>query len=111
MLDLKGTGTQHYAPARVGRHQDACTMAVRVEVRDGEDVSLAVARFRRMVDREYRRPWVKRRRGYHEKPTTLRRKRDKLWWRTSRFQGGGTLHLYLGLKEQFQREGPFAMGR
>ena len=105
------TRIDEYAPARVSRNQDACTMAVRVEVRDGEDVYLAVARFRRIVDRAYRRPWVKRRRGYYEKPSTLRRKREKVWWRTSRLKGGGSLKLYLRLNEQFQREGGFAMGR
>ncbi|RPI97434.1 MAG: hypothetical protein EHM39_09490 [Chloroflexi bacterium] len=51
--------------------------------------------------RGYERPWHKRRYGYYEKPSTLRRKQTRTVPR-----------LYIGLEAQFRREGPSnAMGR
>jgi hypothetical protein len=62
---------------------------------------------------EYKR-WTKKRYGYYEKPSTLKRKRKKMakHWQDrcssiSNFKGScqNTSHLYIGLKELFARTG------
>ena len=53
-------------------------MTVRIEVHEGEDLIQALDRFTQLVQREHRRPWTKRRFGYFEKPSALRRKRRKM---------------------------------
>ena len=50
---------------------------IRVSIRDGESVAAAVARLTRLVRRVNGRPSHKRRFGYYEKPSELRRKRAK----------------------------------
>lgn len=52
-------------------------MGIQVAVRDGESVQSALARLNRAVQRVEGRPSHKRRLGYYEKPSELRRKRAK----------------------------------
>jgi ribosomal protein S21 len=85
-------------------------MTVKVVVRDGEPITQALVRFRHSVRQALGRPWTKRRFGYFEKPSSLRRKRDRM--RRRQLQAAGTLKLHLGLAEQFRRTGPTnALGR
>lgn len=77
---------------------------VRVEIRDGEDFEHALDRFQQLVQSEFERPWTKRRYGYYEKPSALRRKQEKMrWLRAGR---SGHLWLRIALQAQFQRTGP-----
>ena len=67
-------------------------------------------RFQQEVWRRYRRNWVKRRYGYYEKPSELRRKRKKV---KEQNRGRGlprpmpSRRYNLHFPGQFQREGPF----
>jgi ribosomal protein S21 len=72
-----------------------------VVLRDGEDLETALKRFERYCRRDQRRPWTKRRYGYFEKPSALRRKRMR---RCANFK--------ISLEAQFRRTGPaLAVGR
>jgi ribosomal protein S21 len=85
-------------------------MCVKVVVRDGEELFRALRRFRLLVDRAHGRPWTKRRFGYYEKPSALRRKRARMEWRQRHV--GGKLKLHVKLAAQFSRTGPNnALGR
>jgi ribosomal protein S21 len=85
-------------------------MSAKVIVAEGEDLSKALRRFNQLMRKIYGRPWTKRRFGYFEKPSILRRKRKRMAWRQR--QAGGGLKLHIGLPEQFQRTGPSnALGR
>lgn len=79
-------------------------MAVKVVVRDGEPIDEGLRRFNRMVWANYRRRWSKRRYGYYEKPSALRRNQAKMNWRQR--QAGGGLSLRVGLAELLSRTGP-----
>ena len=79
-------------------------MTITVEVRAGEDLRQALARFTQVADREFRRPWTKRRYGYYETPSALGRKRRKM--RKLQAQTGGGLMLRIDLATQFRRTGP-----
>lgn len=78
-------------------------MSAKVEVREGESIDSALQRFSQLVRREFGRPWSKRRYGYYEKPSQLRRKRKKMGRLRSR---GANLLLHIGLKELYSRTGP-----
>ena len=85
-------------------------MPVRVEIRQGEDLFLALRRLAEAVDRCYGRPWTKRRFGYYEKPSILRRKKARM--RRRQLQAGGGLKLHIRMEAQFNRTGPDnALGR
>ncbi|NDJ75009.1 MAG: 30S ribosomal protein S21 [Chloroflexi bacterium] len=87
---------------------------VRVVPRDDESFEQTLARFNRSVRRGYARPWHKRRYGYYEKPSTLRRKQNRTRRRNVRSyaHGGSGVGLRIGLEKQFRRDGPSnAMGR
>ena len=75
---------------------------------DDETFEQMLTRFRKKVDKEYKRAWTKHRYGYHEKPTVLRRKRKKMKARNrNNFRcGTSTLILSMNLETQWQREGP-----
>ena len=84
-------------------------MGVQVEVDEEQDIEQALAEFRRRVRQEYQGRWYKRRYGYYESPSVLRRKRKKM----KRLRGGepaffqpGSLKLYIGEQELFERTGP-----
>ncbi|MBI1928012.1 30S ribosomal protein S21 [Candidatus Poribacteria bacterium] len=76
-------------------------MSVKIKVREGESIESALYRFGIEVQREYGRRWCKRRFGYYEKPSALRRKQKKMAW-----LGYDHLWLHIGLKELFSRTGP-----
>jgi ribosomal protein S21 len=74
---------------------------VSVQVRDGEDLAHALHRFRRLVHQDLATPWDRRRYGYYEKPSALRRKRRRR-----------EPPIKLGLEAQWARTGPTnAVGR
>ena len=92
-------------------------MGRKVVVEDGESIESALRRLRRAQAYEFKR-WSKKRCGYYEKPSALRRKRKKMaeiWSIRERFdrkchRGGKsqkhTIHLFVGLPELFARTGP-----
>ena len=87
----------------------------KVEVLDGESIERALHRLRVTQQYEYKR-WTKRRYGYFEKPSALRRKQRKmakLWTQMDanavpapRQGAQHRLHLFIGLVELFARSGP-----
>jgi ribosomal protein S21 len=77
-------------------------MPVKIEVRDGENLLSALRRFKRLVEATYGRPWTKRRLGYAEKASELRRKRRKM----RRINPRGSLRLHITLQALFRRTGP-----
>jgi ribosomal protein S21 len=78
-------------------------MSTTIEVHDGESIDSALKRLTQLVRRDLHRPWHKRRYGYYEKPSELRRKQEKM----ARLRAGaGTLLLRIGLKELYARTGP-----
>ena len=79
-------------------------MTITVEVRDGEDLTQALNRFRQLVHREYGRSWTKRRFGYYEKPSALRRKQQKM--QKLRQRTTANLWLRIDIEAQFRRTGP-----
>lgn len=86
-------------------------MPVRVEVRESEDIASALIRLRKKAFLTNRRAWAKRRLGYYEKPSVVRRKRRRMDQRNIYAGLGGGLRLFLRLDVQLARSGPFAMGR
>ena len=84
-------------------------MTVKVKVEDGDSIDLALRKLNRKVKSETDRRWHKRRYGYYEKPSALKRKSKKM--KALAIQSGGTLWLKIGLKEQFSRNGGSAAGR
>jgi len=81
-------------------------MGVKVYVRDNESIESALGRFRRKELFAYKR-WTKKRYGYYEKPSVLKRKRKKMakLWQNHIRNCKDSLHLYIGLKELFARNG------
>lgn len=79
-------------------------MSVKIDVGDDESIDSALKRFNQAVKREIGRAWCKRRYGYYEKPSELKRKQKKMARLRSRSQGN--LHLKIGLKELYSRTGP-----
>ena len=79
-------------------------MSIKVELRDDESIDSALKRFNKLVKNELSRPWCKRRYGYYEKPSELRRKRKKMAWLRSGRRGNLLLHI--GLNELYSRTGP-----
>ncbi len=80
-------------------------MTVKIEVNTGETIEVALRKFNKKVKNETDRRWYKRRFGYYEKPSILKRKAKKI------IQSGGILWLKIGFKEQFSRNGNSAAGR
>lgn len=78
-------------------------MSLRVEAQIAEDFSNTLDQFSQLVQREYARPWTKRRYGYYEPPSALRRKRSKMRGLRSR---SGHLRLYIDIAAQLRRTGP-----
>lgn len=79
-------------------------MSLRVEAHIGEDFADTLDRFSQRVQREYERPWTKRRYGYYEPPSALRRKRSKM--RRLRCRSSGGLRLRIDIATQLRRTGP-----
>jgi ribosomal protein S21 len=90
-------------------------MGIEIKLRENEDIESAVKRLNDKVFREKGKRWYKRRYGYYEKPSVLKRKRNKhidivkpsvasqiaIYGRV--ITG---LQLKIGIKEQFKRTGP-----
>jgi ribosomal protein S21 len=83
------------------------SQVVKVVVRENESPEQTLNRFNRLVSKAYARPWHKRRYGYHEKPSTLKRKqnRTRRHNRRSYARGGTGVRLRINLEAQFKREG------
>lgn len=60
------------------------SMTAKITIQDGEDISSALSRFKRQVDLTYRQEWHKRRLGYYEKPSILKRKKMMMRYRKVR---------------------------
>ena len=84
-------------------------MPVTVKIQNDESIDLALRKLSKKVKSEMDRRWYKRRFGYYEKPSALKRKSKKMKKLT--IQSGGTLWLKIGLKEQFSKNGGSAAGR
>jgi ribosomal protein S21 len=87
---------------------------VNVIAHDDENFDEMLGRFHDLVHKTYSRPWHKRRYGYYEKPSVLRRKqnRTKAHNRRSYAHGGKGVRLPISLDSQFRRNGPSnAMGQ
>lgn len=84
-------------------------MTVTVVVNEGESVEMVLRTLSRKVSSEMSRRWYKRRFGFHEKPSALKRKRSKM--KALAIQSGGRLWLKIGLEAQFSRTGNTAAGR
>jgi ribosomal protein S21 len=84
-------------------------MTVKVYMDAGEPIEEALRKFNKKVKHETGRRWYKRRFGYYEKPSMLKRKSKKM--KELSIQSGGTLWLKIGLKAQFSTHGNVAAGR
>lgn len=84
-------------------------MPVTVLLAEEESVEQALGRLRRKIDNELARPWHKRRYGCHEKPSELRRKRQKM--QRLQPESGQGLWLRVSLTAQFERTASHAAGR
>lgn len=84
-------------------------MTVTVNVECGESIEAALRKLNKKVKHDTDRPWYKRRFGYYEKPSILKRKAKKM--KGLSIQSGGSLRLKIGLKEQFSKNGNSAAGR
>jgi ribosomal protein S21 len=80
-------------------------MAVRIELQEDEPLDRAISRFKKSVQQKYRRNWVKRRYGYFENPSTLRRRRASIDRITRRRSGTGmgAFRRNVHFREQFER--------
>jgi hypothetical protein len=91
-------------PARVSRTR-RIRVGIKVIVGEGESVAQAIERFEQLRYFVYRRPWTKRRFGYFEKPSVVRRREARL--RRMRRQGCGWYHRFpIKLDAQWTRSGP-----
>ncbi len=78
-----------------------------MEVGEGQDINQALLELRKLVKQEYGRPWHKRRYGYYESPSVLRRKCKKMKQRQT-----SSPSFYVGQQELLARTGPdMAVGR
>ncbi|WP_275544555.1 MULTISPECIES: 30S ribosomal protein S21 [unclassified Pseudomonas] len=84
-------------------------MTITVNIEDNESIEIALRNFKKKVKHETDRRWHKRRFGYYEKPSILKRKAKKM--KKLSIQSGGSLWLKIGLKEQVSKSGNLAAGR
>ncbi|MGN0927224.1 30S ribosomal protein S21 [Ectopseudomonas mendocina] len=84
-------------------------MTISIIIEDGEPIEVVLRKLKKKVKHETDRRWYKRRFGYYEKPSILKRKAKKM--KAFSIQSGGSLWLKIGLKEQFSRSGSSAAGR
>ena len=78
-------------------------MTIRVALRENESLEDALRRFNKHVNYLNGRRWCKRRYGYYEKPSAIRRKQKKMHHLN---QHGKILKLHIGQKELLARTGP-----
>ncbi|MBK9745971.1 MAG: 30S ribosomal protein S21 [Chloroflexi bacterium] len=82
---------------------------VTVKAHDDESFEQLLKRFNRAVSKTYSRPWHKRRYGYYEKPSTLRRKQNRTRAQNRRrhfMHWAQGIRLLIPLETQWRREGP-----
>jgi hypothetical protein len=80
-------------------------VGIKIIVDEGENLASALARFEELRYFVYRRPWTKRRCGYHEKPSVVARRERRL--RRMRRWGWGWYHRFpIGIEAQLSRTGP-----
>ncbi len=84
-------------------------MAVRVYVNESDDIELALQTLKNKVSMDSDRRWYKKRFGYYEKPSILKRKKEKMQSQPN--HRCKRLWLKIGLVQQFDRTGPVAVGR
>ena len=96
----------HHGQAAVPNTQP---MPVTVVLTEQESVEQALSRLRHTLHAELARPWHKRRYGCHEKPSELRRKREKM--QHLQCQSGNGLWLKVPLATQFSRTAELAAGK
>ncbi|WP_092374384.1 30S ribosomal protein S21 [Pseudomonas sihuiensis] len=84
-------------------------MTISIVAEDGEPIEVVLRKLKKKVKHETDRRWYKRRFGYYEKPSILKRKAKKM--KELSIQSGGNLWLKIGLKEQFSKSGNSAAGR
>ncbi|MBN4071968.1 30S ribosomal protein S21 [bacterium AH-315-F18] len=75
-------------------------MGIKIEIGEGESIHRAIRILRNTIGRDMSRRWTKRRYGYYEKPSVLRRKEKKM-----RKEYAG-LRLKIGMSLQHARTGP-----
>lgn len=78
-------------------------MPIQVSLREDESFEDLLDRFNNAVRKGYGRPWCKKRFGYYEKPSALKRKQNKM---DKLRHGNSSLKLHIQLEEQFSRTGP-----
>lgn len=83
-------------------------MTISIVAEDGEPIEVVLRKLKKKVKHETDRRWYKRRFGYYEKPSILKRKAKKM--KELSIQSGGNLWLKIGLKEQFSKSGNSAAG-
>lgn len=90
-------------------------MGVEIKLRENENIESAIRRLNERIYQENRKRWYKRRYGYYETPSILKRKRNKhlkIFRKSVASQmamcGRVTtgLQLKIGMKEQRRRTGP-----
>ena len=90
-------------------------MGIEIKLGENEDIESAIRQFNHKVQRENGKRWYKRRYGYYEKPSALKRKRNKHLkmvrksvatqiYICGRVVTG--LQLRIGTKKQHKRTGP-----
>lgn len=84
-------------------------MPVRFAVPQDQPLSRSLRAMRREVDLCYQRSWYKRRFGYYEKPSVLRRRKKRLHKRNqqSLIHRRRRVGMYMGLITLHRREGGF----
>jgi ribosomal protein S21 len=88
-----------------------CFKVVKIIVREDESPVEALQRFTEAVDRTYSKPWYKRRYGYYEKPSELRRKKRKMQKRNKNRTLETRIVCPIDLATQFRHTGSNATGR
>ena len=84
-------------------------MGVRIIVAEPVGLQHAIKQLKKQVDLKCRRAWYKRRLGYYEKPSVLRRRKERLRQRNLKLveHGGSPVKMYMYLKTLHKREGGF----
>ena len=84
---------------------------IKVIARENEDPADLFRRFKKLSNREHKRPWYKHRYGYYEKPSVLHRKRRKMQRRNKHHDIYTRIVCPINLETLFSRTGPNATGR
>lgn len=84
-------------------------MSFRVEVKEGEDIRVAIRKLQQLTCNKFSRSWYKSRIGYYEKPSVLRRRKKLLRKRNLQILewDGNTLKMRHSLTTIYKREGGY----